>query len=307
MRYYLLYFLPLFLLAIKHEPITPIPQTIKYNKQKALLGKELFFDSQFSSDKTISCASCHLPKYGGADPRKVSIGVFGRLGEIQSPTVYNAVYNFRQFWNGRAYDLKEQIMGPTHNPVEMGMNKTKIEKILNSNKKYKKKFFKIYKTDKITFDMFAEAIAEFETTLITPNCKFDRWLRDEVKLTKLEKDGYMNFKKLGCINCHNGVNIGGNSFQKIGIIHPLKERWEDRYVITKNPNDKNVYKVPTLRNIELTSPYFHNGLVYGLDEAINKMAHFNLGLELSEYQVKSIKAFLKTLTGETPTMVKDIK
>ena len=126
----ILLLIPIFLFAL-NEPITPIPQTIKYNKQKALLGRELFFDTKFSADGTISCASCHMPEFGGADPRIVSIGVYGKKGVIQSPTVYNAVFNFRQFWNGRARDLKEQIEGPINNPVEMGLNAKKVEKILN--------------------------------------------------------------------------------------------------------------------------------------------------------------------------------
>ena len=300
---FLIYILPIFLLSI--EPITPIPQTIKYNKVKVSIGKQLFFDNSFSSDKKVSCASCHSPKYGGADPRKVSIGVYEKKGNIQSPTVYNSGYNFRQFWNGRARDLKEQIEGPTHNPVEMGMNNKKIEKILNSKKEYLV-MKKIYKTNYITFDMFKDAIAEFEKTLITPNCKFDKWLRGENKLTKAEKEGYYNFKKLGCITCHNGINIGGNSFQKIGVILGAKDRKGDREEVTKNENDKFVYKVPTLRNIALTAPYFHSGLTYNLAESVNIMAYHNLGLKLTKNQTKTIVLFLKTLTGDKPQTL-DIK
>ena len=289
---------PLFLLALKNEPITPIPQTIKYNKAKVLLGKELFFDSSFSADGTISCASCHSPQYGGADPRIVSVGVYGKEGEIQSPTVYNSRYNFRQFWNGRAKNLEEQILGPTHNPVEMGMDKSRILLIINS--KYKSKFYNIYQKWHITFAMYQDAIATFERTLITPNCKFDKWLRGEGNLTKIEKDGYYNFKKLGCITCHNGINIGGNSFQKIGVIHQARDREGDRYEVTHKSFDKYVYKVPTLRNITLTAPYFHNGITNDLKQAIQSMAYYNLGLKLSEYQVESINAFLHTLTGQRP-------
>ena len=297
----LILLLPLFLFALKNEPITPIPQSIEYNKQKAQLGKELFFDKSFSADGKIACVSCHLPKYGGADPRVVSIGVYGKLGNIQSPTVYNSVYNFRQFWNGRARDLKEQILGPTHNPVEMGIDNQRVIKIINS--KYQNKFFSIYHTKRITFEMFQDVIAEFEKALITPNCKFDRWLRDEIQLTKLEEDGYHNFKKLGCITCHNGINIGGNSFQKMGVIHHIKNRIGDRYEFTNNPKDKFVYKVPTLRNIELTAPYFHSGNTYDLKKAVNLMAYYNLGLKLTKYQTKSIVAFLKTLTGKKPKIL----
>jgi len=301
MKKIILCLLPLFLLALKKEPITPIPQTIKYNKEKALLGKKLFFDKSLSADNNISCASCHMMKYGGADPRPVSIGVFGKKGNIQSPTVFNSIYNFRQFWNGRAKDLKEQILGPTHNPVEMGMNKKLVEKAINS--KYKNEFYKVYKKWHGTFAMFQDAVAEFEKALITPNCKFDKWLEGKVQLTKLEKDGYYNFKKLGCITCHNGVNIGGNSFQKIGVINNIHNRVGDRFEITHNKDDKYVYKVPTLRNIALTAPYFHNAITYDLSKAVTLMGYYNLGLKLTSYQVKSLVAFLKTLTGEKPKIL----
>jgi len=297
----LILLVPLFIWAGNNEPITPIPQHVKYNKEKALLGKQLFFDSSFSEDGTISCASCHMVQFGGADPRKVSIGVFGKKGKIQSPTVYNSRYNFRQFWNGRARDLKAQILGPVHNPVEMGISDEKVLHIINT--KYKDKFYKLYKKWNITFDMYQDALVEFEKTLITPNCKFDKWLRGEVKLTKIEKDGYYNFKKLGCITCHNGINIGGNSFQKIGVIHKVNNRIGDRYEVTHNPRDKYVYKVPTLRNIALTAPYFHSGLTYELSKAVDIMAYYNLGLKLTDYQLTSIVAFLKTLTAPKPKIL----
>ena len=294
-------FLPIFLLA--SNIIVPIPQTIKYNKQKAMLGKKLFFDPTISADGTVSCASCHSPKFGGADPRKVSIGVYGRFGVIQSPTVYNSVFNFRQFWNGRAKNLYEQIDGPTHNPVEMGLNSEKIEKIINTNKTYKRLFKAIYHTDYATYDMFKDAIVEFETALITPNAKFDRYLRGEVKLTKKELKGYKYFKTLGCINCHNGINIGGNAFGKIGVIHRIKNNKFDRYSVTHNKLDKSVYKVPTLRNIALTAPYFHSGMTYSLSEAVNYMAYFNLGVKLNKEENEDIVAFLKTLTAPKPKIL----
>jgi len=297
--------LPIFLFALRNEPIIPIPQTIKYDREKALLGKELFFDSSISEDGTVSCASCHSPRFGGADPRPVSIGVYGKLGNIQSPTVYNSVYNFRQFWNGRARDLNEQIDGPTHNPVEMGLNEEKVEKILNNNKRYKKLFQKIYHKNKITYDMFKDAIVEFETALITPDCRFDKWLRGEIPLSKEEKEGYLLFKKFGCITCHNGINIGGNSFQKIGVIHSVKNRVGDWFEVTKNPIDKFVYKVPTLRNIALTAPYFHNAETDSLSEAVQNMAYYNLGLYLSEDDNKKIVSFLKSLTGKKPKILED--
>ena len=297
-------FFTIFLTA--KEPITPLPQTIKYNKDKALLGKYLFFDPILSKDKSVSCASCHDFDHGGADPRPVSIGVGGKKGRVNAPTVYNSYFNFRQFWNGRAKDLKDQANGPVHAPNEMAMDAKTIERRLNNNKFYKKLFKKVYKTDNIKYWMVLDAIAEFEKALITPNSKFDRFLRKETNLSPLEKKGYLLFKQLGCITCHNGINIGGNSYQKIGAINPYdKAPVGDRYEITKREFDRYRYKVPSLRNIVLTAPYFHDGSVETLQEAIDKMAYHNLGFRLSEEEKKALIAFLKTLTGEKPKILKE--
>jgi len=301
----LIYILLLINVIFAQELIAPIPEHIQYNKQKAELGKYLFFDPLLSKDKKISCASCHNPAEGWADRRKVSVGVYGKKGDIQSPTVLNAVFNFRQFWNGRAKDLKEQINGPVHNTVEMDMDEKIIVKRLNNSPFYRKWFKKIYHTDKITYGMVVDAIAEFEKALITPDCKFDLYLKGKAKLTPLEKRGYVLFKKYGCITCHNGVNIGGNSYQKMGTIFPVKKCVGDRYEITKNPFDKCVYKVPTLRNIALTAPYFHNASAKTLEEAVKKMAHNNLGFEINDNDTKAIVAFLKTLTGKTPEIMRE--
>lgn len=304
-RTFMVFFiLTIFLFA--KEPITPIPKSIKYDKNKALLGKYLFFDPILSKDKSVSCASCHDFNHGGADPRPVSIGVEGKKGRVNAPTVYNSYFNFRQFWNGRAKDLKDQANGPVHTPYEMAMNEKLIEKRLNSNSFYKNLFKKVYKTDKIKYWMVLDAIAEFEKALITPNSKFDRYLRGEAKLSPLEKKGYLLFKQLGCVTCHNGINIGGNSFQKIGAINPYnKKPIGDRYEITKREFDRFRYKVPSLRNIVLTSPYFHDGSVKTLEEAVDKMAYHNLGFTLSKEEKKAIVAFLNTLTGEKPEILKD--
>ena len=261
------------------EPIVPIPKTIKYNKQKALLGKKLYFDPILSADNKVSCATCHSPAFGGADNKQFSIGVFGRIDKpMNSPTSYNAVFNCWQFWNGRAKDLKEQAEMANQDHNEMGMTPKKVEEKINKNKEYKKLFKKIYKKNYITYDMVFDAIAEFEKALITPDCKFDKYLRGEVDLNEKEKKGYILFKAYGCITCHNGVNLGGNSFQKMGVMILDKQipRSKDRFEVTKNPYDKYVYKVPTLRNIALTAPYFHNGRVKTLKEAIKKMAYYNL-------------------------------
>lgn len=285
--------------------IEPIPEKIPYNKQKAELGKSLFFDTILSKDKTVSCASCHNPSQGWADKRPVSIGVYGKKGKIQSPTVLNAVFNFRQFWNGRAKDLKEQINGPVHNSVEMALDGTLIEKRLNANPYYRKMFKKIYGKDKITYPMVVDVIAEFEKALITPDSKFDLYLKGKAKLTPLEKKGYVLFKKYGCITCHNGINIGGNSFQKMGTIFPVKDCVGDRYEISRAEFDKCIYKVPTLRNIELTAPYFHDASAKTLYDAVKKMAYNNLGFKIDKEDIKAIVAFLKTLTGKTPEIMRE--
>ncbi len=300
---FLIFFISVFLFADKL--IVPIPENAPYNKEKAKLGKYLFFDTLLSRDKTVSCASCHNPKFGWADKRAVSIGVYGRKGFIQSPTVLNARFNFVQMWDGSCKNLKTQINLPIHNTFEMDMTNKLVEKRLNNSKFYKKEFQKIYHTKYITFDMVKDAIAEFEKALYTPNCKFDLYLKGKAKLTKEEKKGYMLFKVYGCIICHNGVNIGGNSFQKIGVIHPIKDCIGDRYSLTHNPADKCVYKVPTLRNIALTAPYFHDASAKTLLDAVEKMGYYNLGINIPIKDAKSIVKFLKTLTGKKPKFLED--
>ena len=296
MKYLIIFFSVLLFSAV----IEPIPKNAKFNEEKAKIGKLLFFDTILSSDKNISCASCHNPKYGWADRRKVSIGVYSKKGIIQSPTVLNARFNFKEMWDGSCNDLKAQIFFPIHNPFEMNMSNKLIEKRLNSSKLYKRLFKKVYKKDYITYDMMADAIAEFEKALYTPDSKFDLYLKGKAKLSSEERKGYTLFKMYGCIICHNGVNVGGNSFEKIGVVNPIKDCVGDRYSLTKNPDDKCVYKVPTLRNIELTAPYFHNGSAKTLLEAVKKMGYYNLGIEIPDNDAKAIVKFLKTLTGKTP-------
>ncbi len=289
------------------EPIRPLPLNIKYDKRKAQLGKLLFHDPILSKDRSVSCASCHdVYEKCGTDHRRFSIGVGGRLGSANSPTVLNAVFNFRQFWNGRARDLKEQVAFPIQNPVEMNLTPGEVEGRLNASESYRKLFKEIYGTDRISFEQVVDAIAEFEKALITPNSKFDKYLRGETELSKEEEEGYKLFKRLGCITCHNGVNVGGNSFQLFGAVIPVE--WKptnpDRYRITKREFDKNRYKVPTLRNIACTQPYFHDGSARTLEEAVEKMAYHNLGLKLKEEEIRKIVLFLKTLTGEKPEILK---
>ncbi len=319
MRFIFLLVFILISASYSFEPIKPIPEKVPYNREKAELGKLLFHDPILSKDRTVSCATCHdLYTKWGTDRRDVSVGVDGKKGNVNAPSVFNAYFNFRLFWNGRAKNLFEQAKGPLHNPVEMAMEKEEIEKRLNNNEFYKKLFKKVYKTDKIKYWQVLDAIAEFEKALITPNSKFDKYLRCKEKninnpencnsiLTEKELKGYIIFKRVGCITCHNGVNVGGNSFQKLGVIH--KYQWKpsnpDRYQITKREEDKNVYRVPSLRNIECTYPYFHDGSVKTLREALKKMSYHNLGFELTDKEIDYIEAFLKTLTGELPDILRE--
>jgi len=226
-------------------------------------------------------------------------------GNIQSPTVLNARYNFKQFWNGRVDTLSQQVDGPIHNPVEHNLNSELLEKRLNASKLYKKLFLNIYKKFDIKYKDAVDAIVEFEKGLITPNSKFDKYLRGEIKLTKNEKNGYRLFKQYGCITCHNGINVGSNSFQKMGtfVEYKSKNSYPDKEAITHKKIHHNVFKVPTLRNINLTAPYFHDGAAKTLKEAINMMAKHNLGVELSDKEIADLTLFLITLEGEKPTIL----
>ncbi len=304
MKIFFLILTAIFLYA--QNAIQPIPKHIPYNKHLANLGKILFFDPNLSSDRSVSCASCHKMEHGGADTTPKSIGVGGQMGDLNSPTVFNAVFNTSQFWNGRAKDLTDQVWGPLHNPKEMNMSDDLLLSRLNGSSFYKKRFQKVFGSLPITYKMVAQAIAEFEKVLITPDCKFDRYLRKEVKLEPKERQGYLLFKRLGCITCHNGINMGGNSFQKIGSVIPFdRPTIHDRFEVTKKRSDKGLYKVPTLRNIALTSPYFHDGSIPTLQEAITKMSYHNLGFSLTKKEQILILKFLQTLTGKIPSILEN--
>lgn len=288
------------------EPIKPLPRTIPYDRPKAELGKQLFMDANLSKDGTVACASCHNVYFGGADNRPVSVGVNMQMGTINAPTVLNSFFNFRQFWDGRAKDLKEQAAGPFHNPAEMAFSETETIKYVNSIPHYQKQFNQIYERTDIHFEDILDAIAEFEKALLTPDAKFDQYLRGELKLSEKERTGYLLFKRLGCASCHNGINVGGNSYQYMGAIVPYdKETLSgDIYGRTHDPFDRYRYKVPTLRNITLTAPYMHTGGIEKLEQMVDTMAYYNIGLKLSEDEIDLIIAFLKTLTGKTPEILR---
>lgn len=286
-------------LLFSAELITPIPTALDVNQKKAQLGKELFFETKLSKNNTISCANCHQLFSGGDDDSVVSTGINGAQGSINAPTVYNAVFNFRQFWDGRAKTLKEQAMGPVENPIEMGHDFEALVPELNQTD-YKAKFDAVYE-DGITKENIADAIAEFEKTLITPNAAFDRYLKgDQTALTQKQKDGYEIFKAKGCIACHHGVNIGGNTYNKFGIFSDSNSSDLGRYNITHRERDKYYFKVPSLRNIEKTAPYFHDGRTDDLRRAVLLMAKYQLGRKITQEEIDKIVAFLKSLNGELP-------
>ena len=292
-------------LARSEEPIQPIPISFDYDMAKIDLGKKLFFEPRLSKSGWISCNSCHNLSTGGADNLPSSIGHKWLFGPINSPTVLNAKFNLAQFWDGRAKDLKEQAKGPIANPMEMASNHELAVSILQSIPEYVQWFKEVYKDENITIDNVADAISAFEETLTTPNSRFDLWLRGYDRISQEEQEGYELFKSKGCIICHNGFGVGGTSFQKFGIAKPYSKDTQtlSRYNVTKDEKYKYVFKVPLLRNIELTAPYFHDASTWNLNEAVNTMAEYQLGVTLPESETNKIVAFLKTLTGDQPEII----
>ena len=285
------------------EPITPLPQAVEVDAKKAALGRELFFDPILSANNTISCATCHDLQNGGDDALSFSSGIDAKHGTMNAPTVYNAVFNIAQFWDGRAKTLQQQAEGPIENPVEMGSHFTTLVRKLQKTP-YQQKFLHIYK-DGITKTNITDAIAEYEKTLITPNAPFDRYLQGEKDaISKDAKEGYGLFKTKGCIACHQGINIGGNMYNKFGIFQDANSTQLGRYNVTKNPRDKYYFKVPTLRNITKTAPYFHDGRTYNLKSAVLLMAKYQLGRKITDKEVEKILAFLHSLEGELPKGIK---
>jgi cytochrome c peroxidase len=285
------------------EPLQPILAVAVANPAKAELGAKLFFEPRLSKSGFISCNSCHNLSLGGVDGLPSSIGHRWKLGPINSPTVLNARYNIVQFWNGRAQDLDEQAGGPIANPGEMASTHDLADQVLQSMPAYVAEFKTVYGTDRITIAQVRDAIATFESTLVTPNARFDRWLYgDETVLTADEQAGYRLFKDRGCVGCHTGPAAGGMSLQKFGIKKPYvtANAALGRFEVTRDPADRMVFKVPILRNVELTAPYFHDGSRWTLAEAVDVMAEHQLGSTLTRTENAQLVAFLKTLTGDQP-------
>ncbi|AKP89423.1 MULTISPECIES: cytochrome-c peroxidase [Achromobacter] len=291
--------------APRQEPIQPIEAAVVKDPAKVELGKKLFFDPRLSRSGAISCNSCHNLGMGGSDNLKASIGHKWQQGSINSPTVLNSSLNIAQFWDGRAKDLREQAGGPIANPMEMASTHELAVQVLNSIPGYRAEFKQVFGKDGITIDEVTGALAAFEETLVTPNSRFDQWLKgDDKALTVQELAGYTLFKNSGCVACHNGVAVGGNSFQKMGLVAPYQtdNKAEGRAAVTGKDADRFNFKVPTLRNVALTYPYFHDGEAATLTQAVDVMGRLQLGRTFTPDENAQIVAFLKTLTGDQPAI-----
>lgn len=288
------------------SPILPLVPVEGLDPDRVALGERLFHDARLSADHSVACANCHSLSAGGVDGQRVSVGIGGAVGTINAPTVLNSAYSIAQFWNGRAATLEEQAAGPIQNPIEMGSTWSQVLSRLEQDAGLAAEFRRLYR-DGLTADNVLNAIATFERSLVTVNSRFDRYLRgDRQAITRLEEEGYRRFSEFGCISCHQGMLVGGNMFQKFGVLgdyfagRSVSEADLGRFAVTGREEDRHVFKVPSLRNVSRTAPYFHDGSATTLDQAVLIMARYQLGRELSGEDVEAIVAFLGTLDGELP-------
>ncbi|MEJ2202216.1 MAG: cytochrome-c peroxidase [Desulfuromonadaceae bacterium] len=279
--------------------------------EKLLLGRMLYFEPRLSASSLISCQTCHNVGLAGADMQETSVGHGWQRGPRNAPTTFNAVFNLAQFWDGRAKDLAEQAKGPVQASVEMNNTPEQVLRTLNSMPEYVELFQKAFPEEKepVSFDNMAKAIEVFEATLLTPNAPFDRFLEgEEQALSRVEQEGLELFLDKGCVSCHNGVNLGGMGYFPFGVIEKpeadiLPKDDVGRFKVTHTEGDEYVFRSPSLRNIALTPPYFHSGRVWSLLDAVRIMGSSQLGIELSDGEAGEITAFLRTLSGEQPTVV----
>ena len=301
----------------EEDPISPVPSVedvfeeleVDYEPAMITLGERLFHDPRLSSDDTLSCASCHDLRYGGVDRAPTLTGIHGQVGPINTPTVFNSVFNVSQFWDGRAKNLEEQAGGPPVAPGEMGSTWDEILGKLRRDERYAAAFAESFEDVETAADIkkshVLEAIATFELTLITPGCRFDRWLEgDKEAISETEARGYELFKSVGCADCHYGPVVGGKTYQRLGskrefFTDPRVVSHVDqgRFNVTKDERDLHFFKVPSLRNVELTGPWFHDGSQKTLDSAVKMMARHQLDVELNDADTAAIVAFLRSLTG----------
>ena len=284
----------------------PVPQEVPADPRKVALGDKLFHDPRLSKDDSISCASCHDLAKGGTDQEPVATGVGDQKGPINSPTVYNSVFNFAQFWDGRAADLVEQADGPVINPIEMASNWDQVKGKLEKDEALTQAFLAVY-PDGYKKETCTDAIAEFEKTLVTPNSAFDQWLMgDKNAMDEEAVAGYHVFMDMRCANCHVGKALGGQSYELMGarkdyfasLDRALIPEDNGRYNVTEDEYDRHRFKVPLLRNIALTFPYFHDAATPDLKEAVVIMAEYNSGETLSDTEAEQLVAFLEANTGE---------
>ncbi len=283
----------------------PLPASLPLNGQKVILGQQLFHDVRLSRDSTLSCAGCHGLGTGGVDNRVRSVGVGGGVGGINAPTVYNSGLNFVQFWDGRAPTLEAQIEGPVTHPLEMASAWADVLVKLQADAGYRKTFAELY-PDGITVVNVKDAIATFERSLLTPDSRFDQFLKGVTgALNVQEQKGYALFQSYGCSSCHQGVNLGGNMYEKMGLMGDyfkdrgnLTEADKGRFNVTKDPANLHEFRVPSLRNVALTAPYFHDGTAQTLEQAIEVMVKYQLGRPMPVEDLQAIAAFLRSLTGQ---------
>jgi cytochrome c peroxidase len=286
------------------EPIQPIAPAKVTSPAMVDLGKKLYFDPRLSKSGFISCNSCHNLSMGGTDNLVSSIGDGWQQGPINSPTVLNSSLSVAQFWDGRARTLKEQAGGPIANPREMAFTHDLAVQVIASIPQYVDEFGKVFGTRAVDMDRVTTAIAAFEETLVTPNARFDKWLTgNDGAINRQEREGFALFKSSGCSACHNGPAAGGASFQKMGIVerYATDNPAEGRAAVTHQDADRFTFKVPSLRNIELTYPYFHDGGAATLTQAVETMGRVQLGRRFTDAENAKIVAFLKTLTGDQPS------
>lgn len=298
--------------ARPNEPILPLPEKVTdVEPAKVKLGEKLFADKRFSADGTVSCQSCHLPNAGMADPRRHSVSAFGKIRPVNSPTILNVRYNTIGLnWTGRTVDLDAQIKGSIGNADTMAHDWAKVVQVLAADPAMVAEFKAAYGGDApVNQANASHAIVSFEKSLVTPS-RFDDWLQGkDGAITAQEKVGYDKFKAYGCVACHSGINVGGNSFMKMSLMGDyfgdrekkgrgaMVDADKGRFGVTKKPEDTHVFRVAPLRNVALTAPYFHDGAVDTLDEAIALMGRHQLGREIPPADRKDIEAFLGSLTG----------
>jgi len=291
----------------QNQPIRPIPVTEKSDPEMVSFGRQLYMSALFSKNTSLSCNSCHSVKRSGTDNLPKHIGLSGSLGAVNTPTVFNSSLNFRQFWDGRAKTLEDVINDHLRDPQVFANNWPTVIERIKQDKALHQSYKKLYKGE-VTADNLTEALVAYIKNLLTPDAPFDRYLKgDNNALSDDAKKGYQLFKSYGCITCHQGVNVGGNIFEKLGIykdffVEPRKIKKADLgyFNVTGKEEDKFVFKVPSLRNVALSAPYFHDGSVNTLEDAIQLMGIYQIGQPIQVYDIPLIVKFLESLTGKLP-------